>query len=328
MKVAVKATVRLLAIVLGWILAATVAQAAEIYPSKPIRMIVPYPPGGASDIIARMLGQKLSGSLGQPVVIENRAGAGGNIGADAVAKAPPDGYTLLMGNIGPNAISPGLYKTLPFDPIKDFTPISLVSAVPIVLVVHPSLPIKTVKDLIALATATPGRFAYASAGVGSSNHLAMELFKSMANVDLLHVPYKGGGPAMTDLIGGQIGIAFDTLPVVLSHVRSGKLRAIAIAGTRRSELLPGVPTVAESGLPGYSASSWGGVMGPAGMPPAIVSRLNAEIIKVLKQSDFRERLAAEGIEVMGSTPDEFGSFLKAEISKWTIVINTAGIKAE
>jgi tripartite-type tricarboxylate transporter receptor subunit TctC len=328
MKVAVKATVRLLAIVLGWILAATAAQAAEIYPSKPIRMIVPYPPGGASDIIARMLGQKLSGSLGQPVVIENRAGAGGNIGADAVAKAPADGYTLLMGNIGPNAISPGLYKTLPFDPIKDFTPISLVSAVPIVLVVHPSLPIKTIQDLIALATATPGRIAYASAGVGSSNHLAMELFKSMAKVDLLHVPYKGGGPAMTDLIGGQIGIAFDTLPVVLSHVRSGKLRAIAIAGTRRSELLPGVPTVAESGLPGYSTSSWGGVMGPAGMPPAIVSRLNAEIIKVLKQSDFRERLAAEGIEVMGSTPDEFGSFLKAEISKWTNVINTAGIKAD
>jgi tripartite-type tricarboxylate transporter receptor subunit TctC len=305
------------------------AQTNDTFPSRTLRIVVPYPPGGASDIISRLMAEKMAPGMGQSIVVENRPGAGGNIGADAVAKAAPDGYTLLMGNIGPNAMSPGLYKSLPFDPVKDFTTISMVSSVPIVLVVNPNVvPVHNVQELIAYATKANPTLAYASAGNGSSNHLAMELFKSLAKIDLQHVPYKGGGPAMIDLLGGQVGVAFDTLPVVLPHVRSGKLRALAIAGTTRTSLLPDVPTVAESGVAGYAASSWGGIMAPAGVPPRIVARLQQEVVKVLRMTDVKERLASQGIEVVESTPLEFSNFVKAEISKWSGVIKTANVKIE
>jgi tripartite-type tricarboxylate transporter receptor subunit TctC len=305
------------------------AQSNDTFPSRTLRIVVPYPPGGASDIISRLMAEKMAPGMGQSIVVENRPGAGGNIGADVVAKAAPDGYTLLMGNIGPNAMSPGLYKSLPFDPVKDFTTISMVSSVPIVLVVNPNVvPVHNVQELIAYATKATPTLAYASAGNGSSNHLAMELFKSLAKIDLQHVPYKGGGPAMIDLLGGQVGVAFDTLPVVLPHVRSGKLRALAIAGTARTPLLPDVPTVAESGVAGYAASSWGGIMAPAGVPPRIVARLQQEVVKVLRMTDVKERLASQGIEVVESTPLEFSNFVKAEISKWSGVIKTANVKIE
>ena len=305
------------------------AQSSDTFPSKHVRIVVPYPPGGASDIISRLLAERMTPALGQPVVVENKPGAGGNIGADAVAKAAPDGYTLLMGNIGPNAISPGLYKSLAFDPVKDFTTITMVSSVPIVLVVNPNVvPVRNVQELIAYASKANPTLAYASAGSGSSNHLAMELFKSIGKVDLQHVPYKGGGPAMTDLLAGQVGVAFDTLPVVIPHVRAGKLRALAIAGTARTPLLPDVPTVAESGLPTYAASSWGGIMAPAGVPPHVVTRLQQEVVKVLRMPDIKERLASQGIEVVESTPAEFSTFLKAEISKWSGVIKSANVKIE
>lgn len=321
---------RILRSILGALALAVVGNAtfADNYPSRAIRFVVPYPPGGASDILARILAQKLSERMGQPVIVENHAGAGGNIGADFVAKAAPDGYTILMGNIGPNAMSPALYSKLPYDPIKDFAPITLVSSVPIILVAHPSFPASTVKELIDLAKAKPGQFNYASAGSGSSNHLAMELFKMLAGVNLVHVPYKGGTPAMTDLIAGQIQVAFDTVPVALPHVKSGRLKPIAMAGAKRTSLLPQVPTVAESGIPTYEASSWGGVMAPARTPRAIIDRLNTEINLTLGMPGVRERLAETGIELIGTTPEQFAAHLEREIAKWKRVVDQAGIKVE
>lgn len=316
--------------ILGALALAVVSNAtlADNYPSRAIRFVVPYPPGGASDILARMLAQKLSERMGQPVIVENHAGAGGNIGADFVAKAAPDGYTILMGNIGPNAMSPALYAKLPYDAIKDFAPITLVSSVPIILVAHPSFPASTVKELVDLAKAKPGKYNYASAGSGSSNHLAMELFKMLAGIDLVHVPYKGGTPAMTDLIAGQIQVAFDTVPVALPYVKSGRLKPMALAGAKRTSLLPQVPTVAESGIPGYEASSWGGVMAPARTPRAIIDKLNTEINLTLEMSGVRERLAESGIELIGTTPEQFAAHLEREIEKWKRVVIQAGIKVE
>lgn len=321
---------RILRSILGALALAVASNAtpADDYPSKAIRFVVPYPPGGASDILARILAQKLSERIGQPVIVENHAGAGGNIGADFVAKAAPDGYTILMGNIGPNAMSPALYAKLPYDAIKDFAPITLVSSVPIILVAHPSFPASTVKELVDLAKAKPGKYNYASAGSGSSNHLAMELFKMLAGVDLVHVPYKGGTPAMTDLIAGRIQVAFDTVPVALPHVKSGRLKPIALAGAKRTSLLPQVPTVAESGIPGYEASSWGGVMAPARTPRAIIDKLNTEINLTLGMPGVRERLAESGIELIGTTPEQFAAHLEREIAKWKRVVDQAGIKVE
>lgn len=305
------------------------AQSVDTFPNKRLRIIVPYPPGGASDIVARVMAEKMGQGLGQPVVVENKPGAAGNLAADFVAKAAPDGYTLLMGNVGPNSISPALYKSLPYDPIKDFTPISLVSSVPIVLVVNPTVvPVRNVEELIAAASKANPTLAYESAGNGSSNHLAMELFKSFAKIDLQHVPYKGGAPAMADLLGGQIGMGFDTLPVVLPHVRAGKLRALAVAGTARTSLLPDVPTIAESGLVGYAASSWGGILAPAGVPPRIVARLHQEIVKTLRMPEVKEKLASSGIEAVDSTPAEFSAFLKTEISKWASVVKAANVRSD
>jgi tripartite-type tricarboxylate transporter receptor subunit TctC len=270
----------------------------------------------------------MSESMGQRVLVENRPGAGGNIGADVVAKAAPDGYTILMGNVGPNAISPALYANLPYDPIKDFAPITLVSSVPIILVAHPSLGISNTKGLIDLLKSRPGQINYASAGNGSSNHLAMELFKSLADVNLAHVAYKGGTPAMTDLIAGHVQVAFDTLPVALPHIKAGKLKPIAFASAKRSSVLPQVPTLAESGVAGYEASSWGGVMAPARTPRDVIEKLNLEVNRALSLPDVRENLAQLGIEAVGTTPEQFAAYIEAEIAKWKRVVKEAGIKFE
>jgi len=256
--------------------------AAQNYPTKPIRLVVPFPAGGTTDILARAAAQKLSEALGQQVVVDNRPGAGGNIGADIVAKSAPDGYTLLMGTVGTHAINPSLYTKMPYDHFKDFVPVVLVAGVPNVLVVTPSLPVNSVQDLIKLAKEKPGQINFASSGSGTSIHLSGELFKTMTGVEMTHVPYKGSSPALTDLMGGQVQLMFDNLPSALPQIKGGKLRAIAVTSTKRAPALPDIPTMAESGLPGFEASSWFGVLAPAGTPPAVVTRINTEINKWLQ----------------------------------------------
>ncbi len=303
------------------------ASFAQTYPVRPIRMIVAYPPGGGTDIVGRMMGQKLGENLGQTVVVDNRGGATGNIGTEIAAHATADGYTLLMGNVAPNAINVSLFKKLPFDPVKDFAPVSLVAVTPNILVVQPSSPVKTVKDLIALAKSKPGTLNFPSAGVGSSSHLAGEMLKSMAGIDMVHVPYKGGGPALVALLSGQVQLMFATLPAAMPHVKSGKLRPVAVTTSHRSQALPELPTIAESGVPGYEAATWYGLLAPAGTPKAIVDRLHAEIVKILA-TDTRQRLAAQGFEPAGTTPAEFAGYIKSEIVKWGKVIKDAGIRPE
>lgn len=300
---------------------------AQSYPTRPIRMIVAYPPGGGTDIVGRMIAQKLSENLGQTVVVDNRGGATGNIGTELAARATPDGYTLLMGNVAPNAINVSLFKKLPYDPVKDFAPVSLAAVTPNILVVQPSLPVKTVKDLIALAKSKPGTLNFPSAGIGSSSHLAGEMLKTMAGIDMVHVPYKGGGPALIALLSGQVQIMFATLPAAMPHVKSGKLRPVAVTTSRRSQALPELPTIAESGVPGYEAATWYGLLAPAGTPKAIVGRLHAEIVKILA-TDTRQLLMAQGFEPAGSSPSEFASYIKTEIVKWAKVIKDAGIRPE
>jgi len=300
---------------------------AQSYPARPIRMIVAYPPGGGTDIVGRMMGQKLGENLGQTVVVDNRGGATGNIGTEIAAHATADGYTLLMGNVAPNAINVSLFKKLPFDPVKDFAPVSLVAVTPNILVVQPSSPVKTVKDLIALAKSKPGTLNFPSAGVGSSSHLAGEMLKSIAGIDMVHVPYKGGGPALVALLSGQVQLMFATLPAAMPHVKSGKLRPVAVTTSHRSQALPELPTIAESGVPGYEAATWYGLLAPAGTPKAIVDRLHAEIVKILA-TDTRQRLAAQGFEPAGTTPAEFAGYIKSEIVKWGKVIKAAGIRPE
>jgi tripartite-type tricarboxylate transporter receptor subunit TctC len=294
------------------------------YPSKPIKFVVPYPPGGASDVTARILGQKLSEAFGQPVVIENRPGANGNIALAEVAKAAPDGYTILMGNVGPNAINASLYKTLPFDPIASFAPITLTSTVPIVLLVNPALPVKDAKELIAYIEANPGKTNFASGGNGSATHLTAEMFKSMAGLDTVHVPYKGDAAAMTALMAGEVTMTFATIVAAMPQIKGGRVKVIGVAAKQRLATLPDVPTVAESALPGFESTSWGGVLAPAGTPPAIIASLQAEIAKALRFPDVRERLAGLGAEIVGSSSAEFADYLKAEIAKWSGVIKTAG----
>jgi len=302
------------------------AQAAK-YPDKPIRIVVPFPVGGIADLFAREVGRKLTEAWGQPVVIDNRTGAGGNIGADIVAKSPPDGYTLVVGSIGPHAVNVSLLASMPFDPVKDFTPIVHLLDAEGLLVVNPSLKAATVPELIALARAEPGKLSYASAGVGTTSHLAGELFKSMTKVDIIHVPYKGNVPAITDLLGGQTSMMFATMPTVLPHVRAGKLRALAVLGTTRSRALPDVPTLAES-VPGFEVSNWIAIFAPAGMSPAIVARLNAEVHKVMRSPEIQKRLEAEGARFIPMTPEQFANFQKAEITKWAKTIKDANIKAD
>ena len=301
---------------------------AEVYPAKPIRMIVAYPPGGGTDIVGRVVAQKLGEALGQAVVVENRGGASGNIGTELAARAAPDGYTILMGNVAPNAINVSLFKNLPFDPVADFAPVTLVASTPNILVVHPSTPARTVKEVIALAKAKPGTLNFASAGVGSSSHLAGELFRILAGADIVHVPYKGAGPAMVDVLSGQVQLYFATMPAAMPHVKSGKLAPVAVTSARRSPALPDIPTIAESGVSGYEASTWYGLLAPARTPGAAVARLHQGVVKILADAAVREKLADQGFEPVGDSPGEFAAYIKSEIAKWGKVIRDAGIRPE
>ena len=310
------------------LLAASAAAFAQPYPSKPIRLIVPFPPGGSADILARAIGQKAGEGLGQPFVVENRPGAGTAIGADALAKSAPDGYAVMIGTVSSHAINPALNPKLPYDPLKDFTPVSLVATIPFAMIVHPSVPAKNVQEFIALAKTKPGSLNYSSAGNGTSNHLAGELLKSMARVDIVHVPYKGSAPALNDLIAGQVSLMFDLVLTAAPHVKSGAVRGLAVTGAQRSSALPELPTVAESGVPGYEVSAWFGIFAPAGLAQPVVQRLNAEFVKGLQQPDLRQRLASQGAEPLTSTPEEFGSYLRSEIAKWAKVVKESGMKVD
>ena len=301
---------------------------AQDYPTKPVRFVVPFAPGGTTDVLARLLGEKLSASLGQQFVIDNQAGAGGNIGTAQVAKAEPDGYTILMGTVGTHAINQSIYPRLPFDPIKDFAPVTLVATVPNVLVVNPEVPVHSVAELIALAKEKPGELNFASSGNGSSIHLSGELFKSMTGVDMVHVPYKGSGPAVVDLLGGQVEMMFDNLPSSAPHIKAGTLRPLGVTSKERSPTLPDVPTIAEAGVPGYEALSWFGVLVPAGTPDAVVTRLQQEIAKILADPAMRERFAELGAVPVGDTPAEFAAFIGTETAKWADVVQKAGITLE
>ncbi len=307
---------------------ATLALAqAPSWPDKPIRIVVPFPAGGIADTFGREIGKRLTEAWGQPVIIDNRSGAGGNIGADIVAKSPPDGYTLVIGNIGTHAVNVSLLPSMPFDPIKDFTPIVHLMDAEGLLVVNPTIAATTVPELIALARAQPGKLSYGSAGVGTTSHLAGELFKSMTKVDIVHVPYKGNVPAITDLLGGQTSMTFATMPTVMPHVRAGKLRALAVLGTTRSPALPDTPTVAES-VPGFEVSNWIGLFGPAGLPPQIVARLNAEVQKIMRSPEIQKRLETEGAKFIPMSPEQFAAFQKSELTKWAKTIKDANIKVD
>ena len=311
-----------------FVLTAGAAVAQANYPAKAIRYVVPFPAGGPLDIVARAIGQELTKSWGQPVIVDNRPGAGGNIGADLVAKAPPDGYTILMGAVSTHAINVTLYSKLPYDPIRDFAPVTLITSVPNVLVVHPSLPVRTVKDLIALAKSRPGQLNFASGSTGSAGHLAGELFDSMAGVQMTHIPYKGAAPAVIDLIAGHVSLMFDNLASALPNIKAARVRAIAVTTLKRSPLLPDVPTISESGLRGFDVSTWFGIFAPAGTPPDVVAKLNGEIVRVLRTNDMRERLALLGAEPIGNKPDEFAAFIKTEIPKYAKVVKASGAKAD
>jgi len=304
------------------------AQTATAYPTRPIHLLVGLAPGGGTDLIARIVATKLGENLGQQVLVENRAGSGGLIAAEAGAKAVPDGYTLLFGAISYSAIFASLYKKLPYDPVKDFAPISLVATFPNVLVVNPNLPVKSVAELIAYGKANPGKLSYGSSGVGSSLHLSMEMLKSMSKLDAVHVPYKGGAPATADLLGGQIQAMFDNLPGQLNYIKAGRTRALAVTTTKRSPQLPDVPTMVEAGVPGYEVNVWYGVLAPVATPKPIIDKLNAEVVKALNSPDVRERMAKEGAEPIPSTPAEFAAFQKSEVAKWAKVVKESGATAD
>lgn len=306
--------------------ALTAVSLAQSYPAKPVRFIVPFAPGGGNDVMARLISGKLSENLGQQVIVDNRAGAGGSIGSELAAKAPPDGYTILMGHIGTLALNRSLYARLPYDPVKDFAPVSLVATAQNILIVHPSLPARSVKQLIAIAKSKPGELNFVSGGVGGAGHLAGELLKALAKVDMVHVAYKGAGPALTDLIAGHVQLMITNMPAAMPHVKSGKLRALAVTGARRSSLVPDLPTIAEAGVPGYELMNWFGVVAPAATPRDIVGKLNQEIVKGLKTGDMRSLLAANGAEPVGSTSEQFAAHIKAEIAKWAKVIRAAGLR--
>ena len=309
------------------IVCVTTADVHAAFPDHPIKVIHGFAAGGGADILLRTILPAVSANLGQQIIVEYRTGAGGNLAMEAVAKAPPDGYTLLMGTPG-LATNPFLYANLPFDPLKAFAPISLVGTVPNVLVVNPDLPVHSVAELVALAKRKPGALNYASPGIGTSLHLAGELFKLDTGSDIVHVAYKGGGQAQTDVIGGQVQMMFNVLPSALPLIQAGKLRALAVTGNARSESLPDVPTMVEAGVPGYSAVTWNGLLAPAGTPPDVVARLNEAIVKAMRSTEMKSMLAKIGQDPAWSTPEEFGAFLREETSKWSKVISASGIKAQ
>jgi len=325
MKPASQLVIKILSITL---LALVFGSALAVYPDRPVRLVVPFPPGGPTDIVARPVAQSLSKNLGQQVIVDNRGGAGGNIGADAVVKSAADGYTLLMGTVGTHAINASLYKKLTFDPVKDFAPVSLVAQAAVVLVVHPSLPAKTLNEFIALAKSKRGEITFGSAGAGSPGHLTGELFKDMARVDLMHVPYQGSAPAISDLLGGQIQAMFDPIQATLSHVKAGKLRMLGVSSSKRSAALPDVPTIAEAGVPGFETTAWWAVFAPAATPTEIITRLNTEIVKVMRSPDLNERLRQLDIEAIGSTPDQLAAFMKTEMAKWARAVKFSGATVE
>ncbi len=318
----------LVALITGMAAAGSAPGQAPAYPTKPIRIVVPFPPGGATDILARDVAQKLTDAWGQAVIVDNRPGAGGNIGSELVAKAAPDGYTLEMGTVGTHAINASLYAKMPYDHVKDFAPVILVASVPNVLEVNPALPVNSVAELIAYAKANPGKLNFASSGNGTSIHLSGELFKVMAGVQMTHVPYKGSAPALQDLIAGQVQLMFDNLPPSLPQIKAGKLRALAVTSAARAPALPDVPTVAEAGLPGFEASSWFGVLAPAGTPPAIVAKLNAEIGRWLATPEAKEKLAKQGADAAGGSPEDFVKHIAAETAKWAKVVKESGAKID
>ncbi|MCX7199912.1 MAG: tripartite tricarboxylate transporter substrate binding protein [Proteobacteria bacterium] len=320
-----RASARLLVSVIVLAAGPMAVHAADAWPSRPVRLIVPFPPGGANDIVARLVAGRLQERWGTPVVIDNRAGAGGNIGTELGARANPDGYTLLVGSgstLGSNA---SLYAKLPFDVLKDFAPISLIAAAPFVLVAHPSLSARTLPELVALAKASPGRITYSSFGEGSSAHLVGELFQSMAGVKMIHVPYKGGGPAMAAVVGGEVQATVANLSVALPFIRGGKVNAIGVTTARRAAALPEAPTIAEAGLPGFEASAWVGLVAPVGIPPAMVRRFNADTHAAVQHPDTQKQLEVRGLEPMLSTPAEFARYLAAEVKRWDGVVRSAGI---
>jgi len=301
--------------------------AAPPFPAKPVRIIVPFAPGGPTDIVARTVGQQLTLALGQPVVVDNRPGAGGVVGADLAAKSAADGYTLLLCSTGAMAINPGLLTSMPYDPVRDLAPITLVVTIPYLLLVNPAYPAQSVKELLALTRARPGQLNYGSAGTGTTSHLAMELFRSMAGIQVTHVPYKGSAPAATDLVGGQLQLLFDAPPSSLPFVRSGRLRALGISTLRRTPLLPDMPTIHEAGVPGYEVLTWSGICAPAGTPKAVVARLNEAIVQGVTSRETRDRFAAIGADVVANSSEEYRKFILAELAKWSRVIREAGVVA-
>jgi tripartite-type tricarboxylate transporter receptor subunit TctC len=298
------------------------------YPQKPIRLIVPFAAGGGNDAVARTIAQRLSVGLAQQVVVDNRAGAGGIVGAELAAKAAPDGYTLFLGGVGSHAINPGVHRNLPYDPVKDFAPVSLIASAPLILVVNPAVPANSLRELIALAKANPQMLNYASNGNGSSSHLAAVMFESMTGTRMTHVPYKGLAPALVDLLAGQVQAMFSSVVAILPHVQAGKLRALAVTGEKRLALIPDVPTVAEAGVAGYQAGSWYGILAPAGTPPDIIRKLNDEIVKAIRQPDMKQAFALEGAEPIGSSPQEFAAHIRAELSRLGKVAREAKIELQ
>lgn len=307
---------------------ATMVAHAEPYPGRPIKLIVPFAPGGSADLVGRLLAQQLSESLGQPVVVENKGGASGMLGNEYVAKSAPDGYTLTVGTLGPFAVNQTLYEHVPYDNIRDFAPITLTGISSHILVAHPSVPVHNVNQLIALAKEKPGQLTFASSGTGNATHLSFELFKARAGIDIVHVPYKGGGPAMADLVGGQVLFSFASMASAVPFVRSGRLRAIAVSGGARSALFPDVPTVAESGLPGFASEDWQGILAPAKTPADIVEKLNGEIGRILLLPEVKVKLQAAGFDPKPSTPEWFAQFIQAETLKWAKLLKGIGVKAQ
>jgi tripartite-type tricarboxylate transporter receptor subunit TctC len=306
----------------------SLSAAAQPYPNRPIRLVVPFAPGGSADLVARLLGQSLAESWGQQVIVDNRPGASGMIGNDLVAKSAPDGYTLTIGTLGPFAVNQTLFAKVPYDNVRDFAPITLTGISSHILVAHPSMPVETVTELLALAKARPGQLAFASSGTGNATHLTFELFKARAGIDIVHVPYKGGGPAMADLLGGQVAFSFASMPSALPFVQAGRLRSIAVSGGQRSPLFPNVPTVAETALPGFASEDWQGLLAPAKTPTEVVGKLNGEIARILALPEIRSKLSAAGFDAKTSTPEWFAQFIQSETVKWAKLLKQSGIRVE